>query len=372
MKKILSIAILFGLVQTVNSQNMDSLMTKRYLSCLDIEYNCSFLIPDFYNRGIMDSLNFTIAYWEKKCGENSLLFQTKTLIDIKEGLFNDKDINKTFFDKLVIYRKNDIYNSPYSTSHRGYFLYNINSELYDFLDTLSIELVKTSNLTATEDFLVNMYLDKSKLYELKSKKYSNTILSNYYTEYVDSILRIPEFTFSFYTGIFIPTQSASILGTKGIIGFGLGGIFYKNSIDFLLDFKFGSPKQSYEVLYQDSVITTDTYTGMYVGIEYGRALFMRNKSEYYLSGGVGGERITAVYRDDAIDQNPKFLWSPDFSIGLGYRYRYNYKNILSIQFRYQYLDFNNPSGSKLTGNTYTIRIIWKVSSNAMRKIMPNL
>ncbi len=189
-------------------------MTKRYLSCLDIEYNCSFLIPDYYNRGIIDSLNYTLVYWENRCGENDLLFQTKTLINIKQGLFNDKNVDKALFDKLVVQRKSNIYYSPYTISYWGYSSNNRKNGLHDFLDTLSVELEKTSNLTVTEDFLINMYLGKSKLYELKSEKYANTKLSNYYTEFVDSILRIPEFTLSIYSGIFIPTQSASILGSQ--------------------------------------------------------------------------------------------------------------------------------------------------------------
>lgn len=372
MKRIISIAILFGLIQTIYAQDLDHLMTKRSLNCMDIEYNCSFLIPDYYNRGLIDSLNQTLVYWENRCGENYLLFQIKTLINIKQGLFNDKNVDKAFFDKLVAYRMWNIYYDSYSISNWGYSSNDIRNGLYDLLDTLTLELEKSSNLTATEGFLINMYLGKSKLYELKSEKYSNIILSNYYTGYVDSILRIPEFTISIYSGVFIPTQSASTLGSHGIIGFGLGGIFYKNSIDLLLDFKFGAPKESYEVLYKDSIITSDVYTGMYVGFEYGRTIYMKNKSEYYLTGGAGGERITAVYRDDKIDKDPKFLWSPNYSIGLGYRYRYDYKNILSIQFRYQYLDFDNPSGSKLNGNSYTIRIMWVLSSNSKRKLIPIL
>lgn len=373
MKRFLIITLLFSLGQISIAQDLDQLMTKRYISCADVEYNCSFLIPDYYREGKTDSLDMVLDYWSKKCGENNVLFQTKTLLEIENGTFDDKDINRKLFDKLVVYRRTNLYRLPGAKYYWSSYPYSYTGiEYLFFLDSLANEIQNTSNLTTTEDFVIGIFNGDKRLYDLETEKYAGTFLSHQYRRFADSIMRIPEFTFTFYSGIFIPTQSAGTLGPHGIIGFGLGGNFYKNSIDLMLDFKFGAPSNSYEVLYNDSVISSDVYTGMYVGLEYGRTVLIKNKSEYYVSAGAGGERITAVYRDDAINQEPKFLWSPIYSVGLGYRYRYNYQSSLSLQFRYQYLDFDNPSGTQLEGNAFTIRILWTWYSNGMRKILPKL
>ncbi|MCU4164118.1 hypothetical protein [Carboxylicivirga caseinilyticus] len=373
MKKIITFFSIIVLLQTANAQDLDHLMTRRYISCPDIEYNCSFLIPDYYQRGLNDSLNYVLEYWENRCGISDLLYQTKTLVNIKNRTFNEKDINDDLFTKLVAYRKRKVNNIFYSGMYSRYYPSDYTNGLYNsFLESLSNDILNQTNLTLEEKFITDLYSNKTKLSDLATDKYAGNRFKNQYEQFVDSIKHLPEFTFTIYSGFFITNQSVNTIGNNGIIGFGFGGIFNKNSIDMLLDFKFGGPKKEYDVLYKNSVITTNEYTGMYVGLEYGRTLLSYNNSEYYLSGGLGGERITAIARDDENDIDPKFLWSPNYSVGMGYRYRYNYKNYLSFQFRYQHLDFDNPSGTKLEGNTFTLRVLWIISSNGMKSLLPKL
>ncbi len=373
MKAILTIFSIIILIQTTKSQDLDHLMTRKYINCADIEYNCSFLIPDYYKRGLNDSLNYVLDYWENRCGINDLLYQTKILVDIKNGTFNKNQINNDLFKHLVEYRKRRVNNLKYSGTNWRFYSRDYTNGLYNkFLDSLSTEILNQKNLTEEEEFVTKLYSNKAKLSELDTDDNSNNLFKNQYKSFVDSVKYLPEFTVTFYSGLFIPNQSANILGNNGIFGFGFGGIFNKNSIDLLLDFKFGGPKKGYKVLYKDSLITTNEYVGMYVGFEYGRTLLSINNSEYYLSGGLGGERITAVARDDENDIEPKSLWSPNYSVGLGYRYRYNYKNYASFQFRYQYLDFDNPSGTKLKGNCFTLRILWIISTNTKKSLLQKL
>lgn len=176
--------------------------------------------------------------------------------------------------------------------------------------------------------------------------------------------KLPNYTFLLYSGVFIPTQSASVLGNHGIIGWGFGGSLNRNSLDFLINFKFGPPKGSYEVLDKDSLITTNKYRGMYLGLEYSRTLLIRNKSEYYISVGYGAEYLSAFKNEK---KKRKVLVSPSFNLGIGYSYRLNDRNRFSIQFRYKYLDFENHSGTELTGNSYIIKIIW---INEMPRLIP--
>ena len=370
MKNHLFIALLCFTIIPVTGQNLDHLMTRHFISCQDIEYNSSFLIPSYYRRAETDSLKYILDYWENRCGYNELIFQTRTLLDIKEKKFNEENIDKTWIYRLMdISRNRRPY--PYSPYNWRYYQSNYTNGLFqEFLDSLSTDLEK-ENLSETENFLVSFYAGNSKLGDLKDK-YPGSKLNDYYSQFVDSVLRLPEFTLAIYTGAFFPTQSAATLGNHGLLGFGIGGIFYKNSIDLLLDFKFGPPKEQYHFLYHDSLISSDIYTGMYVGLEYGRTILIKEKSEYYISGGVGSERITAVYRDEEKDRDPKFLWSSAYSLGVGYRYRYDYKNSISLQFRYQYLDYNNPSGTRLKGGSYTLRLLWILSSNHMRNLIQGL
>ncbi|MCT4637766.1 MAG: hypothetical protein N4A72_08645 [Bacteroidales bacterium] len=373
MKKIITYLTFISFLYTVNAQDLDHLMTRRHINCYDIEYNCTFLISDYYNRGLNDSLNYVIKYWENRCGSNELLIQTKTLIDIKNRTFNKANINNNLFNSLIDYRKREVYSMRYSGMHMNYYPIDYTAGAYNsFLDSLSTEIRDINNLTEEEKFIVDLYSGKAKLSELKTDRYSSKLLKKHYNSFEDSIKLQPEITYTVYSGLFMPNQSLSVLGVNGIIGIGIGGIYNKNSVDLLWAFKFGGPKEDYKVLHNGSLVTTDKYAGMYVGLEYGRTILTRKNSEFYLSAGFGGERITAIPENDKKDIDAKFLWALNGSAGLGYRYRYNHKNYVSVQLRYQYLDFNNPSGTKLEGNSFTMRLMWVFSSNGMRALLPKL
>lgn len=373
MKKIGILIIYLFITYYLIGQNLDHLMTRKYLTCQDIEYNCSFLIPDFHKRNLIDSLNYTIQYWENRCGLSNLLFQTKILTKIEQKTFNENEINKKWINWLIDYQRYN--NAILRYSNYGWRYYNIyypNGLYIDFLDSIANVIASDMKINLTEKYLVNFYLNNFKLKDLRNEEYANSILGKLYNKYIDSIAKLPELTVSLYTGLFFPKQSAKILGNHGMIGFGFGGIFYKNSIDLLLDFKFGPPKSEYEIIYGDSLISTNKYTGMYIGLEYSRSIIKKEKSEFLLTGGFGGERITAINSDEENNIEPKFLWSPCYSVGLGYRYRYNLKTYINFQIRYQYLDFDNPEGTRLTGNSFLFRIILITSSNYQRNLIHRL
>ena len=53
--------------------NVEKLMTRKYLSCEDINYNVKFLIPSFYDKGNTDTLYSVLDYWENHCGNSEEL-----------------------------------------------------------------------------------------------------------------------------------------------------------------------------------------------------------------------------------------------------------------------------------------------------------
>ena len=256
MKTHIFFALLCFITVTANSQNLDHLMTRRYVSCQDIEYNSSFLVPGYFQKGEIDSLNYVLDYWQKRCGYNSLIFQTRTLLDIQQRKFNEASIDRSWIYQLMDISVNQ---RPYEASRYSWRFNYTNSLYYGFIDSLARDLDK-NDLSESERFLVRLYSGNANMSDLKDK-YPGSKINVYYSQFVDSISRLPEFTMSLYTGGFFPAKSGATLGNHGLIGFGFGGIFYKNSIDLLLDFKFGPPKEPYNVLYNDSIITSDKYTG---------------------------------------------------------------------------------------------------------------
>ncbi len=362
------------LAVNVYSQNLDSLMTRKYISCQDIYLNSSYLVTDYYAKDKTDSLSLVLDYIENRCGKDKLINKYRFLTEIKSGNFNSSLINKSFFNELVMISKMRHY---YYFPGYSYYHYQIDEDPYlmfhqsmnDITDTIANSILENNKTTATENFIVNFYNDNTSLNELKTNTNIDSTLRNYYTDFSDSIKRIPQISAKVYTGIFLPNESAKVLGSHLIFGFGFGTVFYKNTIDIQLEGKFGLDVNDYTVMYNDTITSTDKSSIASFGIEYGRTVFIKDKSEYYLSAGLGAQILTAIASDEEINKKSKTLWSPEITFGVGYRYRYNYSNFLSLQLLWEYVNFSNPDATQLKGNCINIRLSWNFTSNQTNKLL---
>lgn len=164
-----------------------------------------------------------------------------------------------------------------------------------------------------------------------------------------------------YSGYHRYTGNNELLGGKVPLGL-IGGLkLYKNYFNLLLDFKVGKPKEKYEVMYNDTLNTTDTYQGMYIGLEYTRDIITLNNIVCQGSIGYGYSWITAIQGKDKYGSDSKYITSDNLNFGLGIKYNINLYNYIALQGVYNHLAYKNKGGTDLSGDAITIKLIygWK-------------
>jgi len=176
---------------------------------------------------------------------------------------------------------------------------------------------------------------------------------------------ISERNISFFGGLYAGyhryTGKNALLGGKVPLGL-IGGLkLYKNYFNILLDFKAGKPKENYDVMYNDSLVTADTYQGMYFGLEYTRDIITLNNIIYQGSIGYGVGWITAIQGEDKYGSDSKYITSYNLNFGLGVKYNINLYHYIALQGVYNHLAYENKGGTDLGGDAITIKLIygWK-------------
>ena len=138
-------------------------------------------------------------------------------------------------------------------------------------------------------------------------------------------------------------------------------------VDLTAVIRFVSSPHYYKVYSQNTVMTTRHFVGGYVGIDIGREMWRRGKSEFDVVGGIGYDGFEAIQEDVDAGINSKSINSLNINIGVGYRYYYKKSGpYLSLQPRLNTVNYANKGGSDLSGNTISIRLIWGFSSNDVR------
>ena len=357
---------------------VESLMTRRYLSCADILYNVSYLIPDFYEKGNKDTLRAIMAYWEDKCKFSSELLRCKVLLSIDNSSFDeivykDNDIRNmlrlcertTIHDNKRIYWDYD-YPNPY------YFDNESEERLKKFIITMSKTLLETKDVSAVEKFFLLVYAnDFDKAMEmLDSDELEGTRIKELYLQQKKSREQDVYFHNDWMIGVWIPHGNLDLLGTHPFFGYRLGMKYQKITTDLTLGFKFGKSPNAYQVYKDNKIWDTDYFAGIYFGLDAGFELFRLGKNSIDIIGGVAYENINTLDEKNedccscCSNNNNKIshnLNSLNLNIGLGYKFhfkkiRYN-QRYLGIDFKYNFVNFKNPHGTNLDGNTYTVNLI---------------
>jgi hypothetical protein len=361
----MAISLSMPIYLAAQTDDLDKLMTRRQIDCRDIVYNCWFLIPEYYQKERLDSVQILMDYWEHKCGMNEELYRAKFLFSILNRTFDDKKLDTNIFNDILQRNANKVYANSARHYYRPRFEYKMDTIFDNFITRLG-RRVLNQNLTKTEAFLVKSYVDTvpTQLSELDNKMYNNTNIQRLYFQYKDRRFKKPNVHIGLYGGYFNLTGNNKILGDKGILGAYMGYQFNKNQIDLIGDVKFGRVQETYYVVNKGKLVGTNECSGLYLGLEYSRVLVKKPLFDLLFLAGAGGERITSIYEDKTNNITPKFFWSPTFNGGLGFRRYYNtnkldFENIpyWGLQMRFNYLNFVNTGGTDISGDAFSFRFI---------------
>jgi hypothetical protein len=274
-------------------------------------------------------------------------------------------------------RNNTLYNgNNVRWSHRygyryGYGYSNDNqysNPLNKFTSKLSKTLLETKELSAVERFLLRIYandFDQPLFQMLDSDELNGTRIKELYLQEKQKREKAGNFNNAWMLGVWIPQGNLEILGMHPFIGYRFGVKYTKLAVDLSLGFKFGKSPNTYQVYKDDIIWDTDYFVGWYLGLDAGYELFrLWKKNSIDLIGGIafdGFDSLNEKIEGCKNERMSKNINSLNLNIGLGYKFHFqkqrNNQRYLGIDVKYNLVNFKNPHGTNLAGNTYTINLI---------------
>jgi hypothetical protein len=363
MNKLLSLIFYLFISLNINGQVDigDFLMNRKAPDCQTIYFNLTSLIPDYYERGEIDSIYMVLDYFEEKCSDNELSQRFKILLSIDNNSFNESIYDGTIINNLLLYEEIIAYWSRKNLENEYTFEDPYNQRLLlGFTQEFAGNLLKRKQyITPLEKFFLDFYADQIKSFKiLKSSDFAGTDIQKYYEIELDEYFKQSAIIFSLISGVWIPQNNLSILGPHPYIGFGFGGKIKSFWFELSFNYKFVDSPNSYQVILNDSLRTTNNFYGTYVGLDVGYQFFVFKNNSFDLIGGVASDGFTAIYINipDSDDNIRKRLESLNLNIGLGYKYFFNARRYLGLDIKYNFVDFENPGGTDLSGNVITISL----------------
>ena len=152
-----------------------------------------------------------------------------------------------------------------------------------------------------------------------------------------------------------PNGENEILGNHPEMGFFMGGEGNRLRFDFVLSYRFLSAKNEYLVDSLGSIISTDKFSSWYIGAEAGIKLVENSLFSTYIFVGAGYDVIISVTEDT---EHEDYVTHGSISGNIGIRNRIflNRQSGIYIgnSIKYNFVDYGNPGGTDLSGNTTTI------------------
>ena len=369
------------------------LMTKRLLTCDDIGYNAALLIPRMYQENKIDTMGAIISYWETNCGVTEPASSLSILYAIKERTFNKQVTNAVSYNEFTdaaiadttYFHKNimaNLYSYKYAFDTRPKNDSNLNdAEIayrhYDvFIHDIATSLLNEVDLSPLEKFLVKYYCDPDKVNmdELSSALYDSTIIQTAYLKHKNFQNSYNGTNYALAAGMWMPQSNLSVLGSSPYLGLLAGGKRNKWAFDFnfYINFPLRNTK-TYMVSNHDSLSPSNTFLGFYTGLDACYQLFNRNKNELEVIGAFALQGIQVL--NGTGNSAVLTILSANPNVGLNYKLyiKHRVKNnmadnsytvytvhnsYIGIQAKYNFLSFNNNPGTSLSGNAFTIGIIY--------------
>jgi hypothetical protein len=352
--------------------NVEKLMTRKYLSCEDINYNVKFLIPSFYDKGNTDTLYSVLDYWENHCGNSEELTRCKIIFSIDKKEFNEKIYDSNILNYLLSYRNgsnsmtygyNNFYNNRYGWNN---YVNRIDT-LDKFTVRLATKLLKRTDLKPLEIFFLRLYSNdfENPFLMIPTEAFNGTLIQKLYCNEIKTYENqiIPHG--DLILGAWIPFNSLKIVGSHPYIGF-RGGIKYKKIIaDLTLAFKPGNSPNVYQVYENDSLWNTNHFFGGYLGLDLAYELFKIKKSSFDMIGGIAFDGFDVLESNEQQSNNEisKSINSLNLNFGLGYKYHLNQWTYWGFDLKYNFVNYKNTRGTDLSGNALTINLIYGFCAN---------
>ena len=363
-KLIFALLFIFGGFGQAFPQDIDveALVRERHISCHDLAFSATSLIPDYYHLRQTDTLEALVYFWETSCGTTEPIFRFKTLQKIENNTFHEGWYPENYWQMINDYR-NKIEEGTYQHfyfDYQAWEYYETHNGFNDFTATLASELKRYAGLDPVEKFYLELYtngFDKA-FSMLEEGSLGGTRLDSIYRQEQEVKSRESRIFGGMYGGLWRPTDQLRVIGSQAQMGFMIGSVQNRTLYNFSMQIGFLSSKEVYTVAVDNMLYETDHYTGYFLGFETGYDLLNARNRGLFLTGGIGYEGFDAFPEHYQEEYGlSKALHTLNVNIGAQYRIQFSQNGFVSLVLRHNILHFNNRGGTDLSGNALTFGLL---------------
>ncbi|CAN5314340.1 hypothetical protein BH10BAC4_BH10BAC4_08030 [soil metagenome] len=174
------------------------------------------------------------------------------------------------------------------------------------------------------------------------------------------------FNLALIGGIWIPTGQLTPLGIHPELGFQLGSKKDKSEFDFTMVFKFLNTPNYYYAKRNGTPELTNHFFGGYIGLDYRRDVYRKDKHEVSLLAGGGLDGFDVFNYNNTKTKTASIL-TYNLNIGVGYRFYYKNMSYIGVNVNYNFVDYTVNNVVDFTGNPVTIRLVFgNVSADRLK------
>ncbi len=350
MKKLYTLLIF--LLAGFGARAQDSTEVEPALTCDDLTYTYTNLITYYYGKYDDDSLRMMMGDWERTCELSEPLVSFKVLYAIEKGEYSDDMYGDSMVPFLVQYDAN--------ANKTADYLPNVPTDYYKYLKSIAKALQKLP-LTPEEKVLVDFYAkqDAGVLSDMDTTLATTNLYKNYMAYEAEKYKYFGRFHFAVFAGVWTPEGHIGALGNHPVIGLQVGSIWNKKvTADASLSFRFINAPKEYQVNYFGSLYDTKNHSAINAGLDLGYIFASFGKSKALLLGGLAYDAITVVQSTNEDASDGMYLSSFNMNGGLGYRYYLSKRSYVGLMGKYNFLFYKNRNGTDLSGNAYTISLVF--------------
>ena len=166
---------------------------------------------------------------------------------------------------------------------------------------------------------------------------------------------------SLFSGIWVPNGNARLLGSHPLIGFQVGRKINTIYYNIGMNLKFLNSRNDFIVNYNDQLYETQFFIGVYLGVDVMKEILNYRQYRINICGGAGWEGVEVFDKTfytayENVEQ--KVIHSLNLNMGLNWQLYFRNQNYIGLQMKFHYLNYSNPGGTDLSGNSITISFVF--------------
>jgi hypothetical protein len=348
-------------------ESFEERITKINPTCAEISLNAASLFEKYMLNDQYDSARFIVNYWAEKCGNREVVKRAKILLSLKTRNYSDTVLGAGILvDILDFKNRMDYWKAEF------FYVFDNNAAYYGFVpfgqdyDRFTNELgrtLKKKYLPGTIPYILCDFYGgntDSVFIQLQQIPDNPSSLEIEYKEMVSMYKSFPSGEMGGIAGVWVPTGRLEIMGVHPEIGFSVGVKNKKMLYSLFMSVAFIKTPNKYEFIntqFNDSLQMSNMFIGFNVGGQVDWSVYQKKGNELFvLAGGCySGITVLPVNDDDNIDG--EVARTVNLNIGLGVKHYFRGGTYISLQGKYNLVDYTSNGVIDYNGNAFSVQFI---------------